>query len=60
MDKAYIMDENTRFLIERMDAMESRIMAKIEALDRFKSKIVGASMVVSGAVSILFELMMRK
>lgn len=58
------MDENTRFLIERMDKMEGRINKKLDALMSFKNKLAGASVVVttlvSGAVSMLVQFLTGK
>jgi hypothetical protein len=54
------MDENTRFLIKRMDMMEARIMSKIDALDQFRAKIIGGSLAISFIVSVAFELIMRR
>jgi hypothetical protein len=58
------MDDNTRFLIERMDKMEGRINKKLDALMSFKNKIAGASVVVttlvSGVVSMLVQFLTGK
>jgi hypothetical protein len=58
------MDDNTRFLVERMDKMESRINKKLDALMSFKNKAVGASVaittLISGAVSMFMQFLIGK
>lgn len=56
------MDENTRFLIERMDSHHESLRdelyvlrEKIDVLSSFNNKIIGAAMIVSGVVSIVVQ-----
>lgn len=44
------MDENTQFIMERMDKLEERLVKKIDDLQAFKNKIMGMAM-IAGAVS---------
>jgi hypothetical protein len=49
--KGKAMDENTRFLIERMDQLERRLLDEIRPLRDFKNRVLGMAMVMSAAVS---------
>lgn len=56
------MDENARFLIERMDAKHKEVMEKLEllhikinALEGFRQRVLGMSMVISGGVALIAE-----
>lgn len=52
-------DENTRFLIKRMDVLERRIMDKIEELQNFKNKAIGMAVIAGGIGSFVMELAMK-
>ena len=50
------MDANTRFLIQRMDEMESRIMEKLNPVLAFQAKVVvmvGLFGVIAGGIGSL-------
>lgn len=49
--------EDVRFLIKRMDTMESRIVEKIDALQAFKNKLIGIAIIAGSIASILVELL---
>ena len=53
-------DENTRFIIKRMDVLERRIMDKIEDLQGFKNKVLGVALISGGLGSIFVELVIKK
>lgn len=54
------MDENTKFLLERIDKLEDRVMNEIRDLQGFKAKVMGVAAVVSIAVSGLFQAILKK
>jgi len=53
-------DENTRFIIKRMDALEHRIMDKIEDLQGFKNRVMGVALVCGGLGSFIVEVILNK
>ncbi len=61
------MDENTRFLIERIDQSKSDLMGEIQelrkavdALTAFKNRVVGMALVAGGIGSAVFEVIKSK
>ncbi len=61
------MDENTRFLIERMDKHHevlrdeiSIVRDKIDLMAGFKNKVIGGAMIISGIVSALIQYLTGK
>jgi hypothetical protein len=57
------MDANTKFLIQRMDAMELRIMAKIDPLAAFQNRLMAlaglAGIVAGGVGSLAVQLIVK-
>lgn len=61
------MDDNTRYLIDRMDAHHESlrreieiVRGKIDFITGFKNKVMGAAMVISGMVSALVHYLTGK
>lgn len=61
------MDDNTRFIIERMDDSEQRVLSRIDALidrinnlEAWRNKVVGVGLIAGGVGSLLMEVMLNK
>lgn len=54
------MDENTRFIINRIDKVETRLLREIKDLQAFKNRVLGISVGVSFVISSLIEVVLRK
>lgn len=53
-------NDDTRFIIERMDALEQRVVLRIDALEAWRNKIIGLGVLAGGAGSFLMEIIIRK
>lgn len=53
------MDEQTIFLLERMDDMEERLVEKIDALTAFKNKLMGMAVIAGGVGSAVIEVIFK-
>lgn len=54
------MDENTRFIIERMDDLEQRLMARIDVLEAWRNRVIGLGVVAGGIGSLIMEIVLKK
>lgn len=65
------MDDDVKYLIERIDkleersverinAVEERLAAKIDKLEGFRNKIIGVASLTGGVAGILADLFIRK
>jgi len=54
------MDENTKFLIQRIDRLEERLMNEIKELQGFRNRALGMAGLISLMVTIAVELLYRK
>jgi len=61
------LDDNTRFIIERMDDSEQRVLSRIDALidrinnlEAWRNKVVGVGLIAGGVGSLLMEVMLNK
>lgn len=52
------MDEGTLLkILARIDRAEERLGERISKLEQFRAKVVGGALVVSGLVSVVFQMM---
>ena len=49
------MNEDTRFILKRMEALEGRIMAEIKELQAWKNKVIGTYLCLSVITSLVFH-----
>lgn len=49
------MDSNTKFLIKRMDQLESRIMMELKELQAWKNRAMGIIMVAGAVTSVIIS-----
>lgn len=53
------MDENTQFLIERIDKVEERLLRKLDDLQAFKNKLLGMALLAGGIGSAIVDVVIR-
>lgn len=49
------MNDDTKYLIRRMDQLEARLMAELKPLQEFKNKLIGMGVLAGGIGSLLIE-----
>lgn len=54
------MDDNTRFIIERMDDLERRLMARIDVLEAWRNRVIGLGIIAGGIGSFIMEVVLKK
>lgn len=54
------MDENTRFIIKRIDNVEKSLLREIKELQAFRNRVLGLSIGISFIVSSVVEVLIRK
>lgn len=54
------MDDNTRFIIERMDDLEQRLMARIDILEAWRNRVIGIGVIAGGVGSLIMEIVLKK
>lgn len=53
------MDENTRFLIERMDSRFDRLEKKIDSLQAFENKAYGIAILAGAVGSVMIDFLLK-
>lgn len=53
------MQEDTRFLLRRMDTLEQRVMDRIDRLEAFKNRLLGMAFLGGGVAGLIIDLIAK-
>lgn len=54
------MNDDTKFLIRRMDTLEHRVLERLDKIDAWRNRMVGLGILAGGIGSFLMEVIIRK
>lgn len=53
------MNEDTRFILKRMDALEGRLMDELKEIQAWRNRVIGMAIVAGGVGSVLVEMAIK-